>query len=150
MISMMQLIWNRKWYGLCPTFCVLTSKPGRTWNPEVLSFFNSRCPIKAPQSNMAASVLVQVTEIYCNLCYCSLDSRISKSYRYSHLFLFALYQFQRLRCLKCQVQVVIILKVRRRMFDVESCASVCCYTHRQWTGWHGQAPQKLCRHWWRD
>ena len=104
----------------------------KDWNPEVLpSFFNSRCPIEAPQSNMAASVLVKVTEIYYNLFYCSLGSRISKIYRYNNLFLFSLYQFEHLRCLNGQVQVVIFVEIRRRMFSVESGVSVCCHTHRQ-------------------
>ena len=76
-------------------------------------------------------MLVQVIELYCNLCYCSLGSRISKSYTYSHLFFFAMCQFQHLRCLKGQIQAVIFLKIRRRMFEAESGASVCCHTRRQ-------------------
>ena len=84
-------------------------------------FFNSYSPIEAPLSNMAASVLVT----------CGLDSCISRSYRYNHLLLFTSYQFQQLRCLKGQVQVVKFLKMRRRMFKGESGVSVCCDAHRQ-------------------
>jgi hypothetical protein len=102
-------LWSTVWD---PVFGI--PKSIRTWNPEGFSlFFYCRSPMDTSLSNVAMSVLAQITN-YSMICgACGLSSQISIHYMYNQLFSFMWYQFRSLRCLKDQVQVLKVLEIRR-------------------------------------